>query len=176
MSRSALIRLDNFSWNLCKMGFTLSFEQLCKTVFVILTIFTPFSLSSFVATILKGYLYSLKSSHLQTSCLRKTFCSWQMWTKSTINHLDPGLFPSTTSTLLRCHPSPFPSPHFNSSSTCSTSAGSQFIHNSSSFTSSSMCNISSSTSAMILSTESPMFKIVRLSASEVGKQLSTDSF
>ena len=82
MSRSALIRLDNFSWNLCKMGFTLSFEQLCKTVFVILTIFIPFSLSSFVVTILKGYLYSLKSSHLQTSCLRKTFCSWQMWTKS----------------------------------------------------------------------------------------------
>ena len=147
------------------MGFTLSFEQLCKTVFIILTIFIPFSLSSFVVTILKGYLYSLKSSHLQTSCLRKTFCSWQIWMKSTINHLDPGLFPLTTSIAMPSKS--FSKSSFNSSM-CSTSAGYPFIRNSSSFTSSSMCNISSSTSAMILSTGSPMFKIFRLSASEVG--------
>ena len=56
VSKSALIRLANFNLNLCKIGFTLSFEQLCKSFFVMVTICNPFSLSSFVVIILKGHL------------------------------------------------------------------------------------------------------------------------
>ena len=93
---------------------------------------------------------------------------WKLFGILVHPNLDPGLFPLTTSIAM---PSKSFSKSSFSSSTCSTSVGSQFIRNSSSFTSSSMCNISSSTSAMILSTESPMFKIFRLSASEMGKQL-----